>query len=337
MNDKKIVFISGITGQTASFLAELLLKKEDYFVVGLKRRSSNLNSERVDHLYGQKNFIMRYFDLNDPTSIYSLLKEYQPYAFINFAAMSHVGVSFEIAQDTVNNVGMGVLRILDAIKLVSPHTKFITLSSSEMFGRNKKMPLSETSEMIPASPYGAAKLFGYHITRIYRESYNMWACSTIMFNNTSPRRGLTFVTRKITHGVASIKLGLEDYITLGNILSKRDWIYSGDSAKAIYMMMESENPKDYVISSNQNHTIEEFAKLAFKFAGIDNYQDYIKIDKKYFRPLEVDELLGDSSLIRKELGWKPEVKFEDLVKMMYESDLKELKIKIEQGKRKWDI
>ncbi|MDP3986884.1 MAG: GDP-mannose 4,6-dehydratase [Nanoarchaeota archaeon] len=333
--NKKIAFVSGASGQTASYMIEKLLK-EGFRVVGLKRRTSLISTDRIDHLYGQQDFSLRYFDLNDPASIYSLLKEYQPDFFFNFAAMSHVKVSFEVTQDTVNNVGLGVLRILDAIKLVSPHTKFFQASSSEQFGGNKIIPFNEESKFVPNSPYAAAKVLACDLVRIYRESYGLYACSGIMFNSESPRRGSTFVTRKITLGAASIKLGIEDNLVLGNLFSKRDWTFSGDTVEAIFLMMQQETPSDYVISSDETHTVEDFLKVVFEHSGLGDYKKYVLTDKKYFRPLEVDCLLGDSTKIRK-LGWKPKVSFEELAKMMYDSDFKLMELKIKEGKSKWRI
>jgi len=334
MNNNKVVMVSGASGQTGSYMVEKLLK-EGYFVVGLKRRTSLICTDRIDHLYGQPNFILRYFDLDDPTSIYSLLKEYQPEMFFNFAAMSHVKVSFEVPQNTANVVGLGVLRILDAIKLVSPHTKFFNSSSSEMFGGNKDVPFNEESRFIPNSPYAVSKCFAHEMVRVYRQSYGMFACSGIMFNSESPRRGSTFVTRKITMGAASIKLGLEDNLKLGNLYAKRDWTFSGDTVEAIYLMMKQDVPDDYVISSDESHSVEEFLKLVFEYADLGEYNKYVVIDKKYFRPLEVDFLLGDSQKIRK-LGWEPKIKFVELIKMMYDSDYNLVKQEIAAAKAKWE-
>jgi len=316
----KTALITGITGQDGSYLAELLLEK-GYKVVGLKRRTSLICTERIDTIYDHKNFKMGYFDLNDSSCMYSLLQKHKPDEFYNLAAQSHVRVSFDVSEDTTNGIAMGTLRLLNAIKLIVPDCKFYQASSSEMYGTNPNMPLDEESTLIPASPYACAKVFGHHITRNYRESYGMFACSGILFNHESPRRGETFVTRKITLAAARIKLGLQKELRLGNLEAKRDWGFAGDYVEAMWLMLQQEKPDDYVIATGETHSVQEFLEAVFEHAGLDPKQ-YVKQDDRLFRPSEVPVLLGNNSKAKRILGWEPKITFNKLAKMMYDTDYK---------------
>ena len=315
----KTAIISGITGQDGSYLAEFLLNK-GYKVIGLKRRTSLINTDRVDHVYDHDNFHLEYFDLNDVGSIYRLLNTYKPDEFYNLAAQSHVRVSFDIPEHTVDGIAMGTLRILNAIKEITPGTKFYQASSSEMFGDNPQVPQIETTALQPASPYACAKVFAHNLVRNYRHSYGLHLSSGILFNHESPRRGETFVTRKITLAAARIKLGLQDNLYLGNLDAKRDWGYAGDYVEAMWLMLQQDNPDDYVIATGETHTVKEFLKEVFSHAKLD-VDKYVKIDKRLFRPHEVPVLLGDPSKAKKVLNWKPKTKFTELARIMYEADL----------------
>lgn len=320
----KKAIISGITGQDGSYLAELLLDK-GYEVHGIMRRSSSFNTERVDHLYidPHKNpkFKLHFGDLSDSSSIGSLVREIQPDEFYNLGAQSHVRVSFDIPEYTSEITGLGVLRCLESIKQFSPHTKFYQASSSEMFGKVVETPQTELTPFYPRSPYGCAKVYGYWITKNYRESYNMHTSNGILFNHESPRRGETFVTRKITMALAKIKLGLQDKLYLGNLDAKRDWGHARDYVEAMYLMLKQPRGDDYVVATGETHSVKEFLEEAFSYLKL-NYQDYVEIDQKYFRPAEVDLLLGDSSKAQKQLNWKPKTTFKQLVKEMVEEDIK---------------
>ena len=328
MIEKKIALVTGITGQDGSYLAEFLLEK-DYQVVGLKRRTSLLNTERINHVYDHPNFSLEYFDLNDSSCIYSLLLKYTPDEFYNLAAQSHVRVSYDVPENTVDGIAMGTLRILNALRLVSPHTKFYQASSSEMFGDNPEVPQSELTALRPASPYACAKVFAHQLIRNYRESYNLHLSSGILFNHESPRRGETFVTRKITLAAARIKLGLQDKLYLGNLDAKRDWGYAGDYVEAMWLMLQQESPDDYVIATGETHTVREFLQEVFNHAGLD-VEKYVDIDPRLFRPQEVPLLLGDPSRAKQHLGWEPKTKFKELAKIMFEEDIKH----IQQGEMK---
>ncbi len=320
----KKAIISGVTGQDGSYLAELLLEK-GYEVHGIMRRSSSFNTERVDHLYidPHKNpkFKLHFGDLSDSSSIGSLVREIQPDEFYNLGAQSHVRVSFDIPEYTSEITGLGTLRCLEAIKQFSPHTKFYQASSSEMFGKVVETPQKETTPFYPRSPYGCAKVYGYWITKNYRESYNMHTSNGILFNHESPRRGETFVTRKITMALAKIKLGLQDKLYLGNLDAKRDWGHARDYVEAMYLMLQQEQGDDYVVATGETHSVKEFLEEAFSYLKL-NYQDYVEIDEKYFRPAEVELLLGDASKAQQKLGWKPKTNFKELVKEMVEEDVK---------------
>ena len=315
----KTAIISGITGQDGSYLAEFLLNK-GYKVIGLKRRTSLLNTDRVDHIYNHDNFYLEYFDLNDVGCIYRILNTHKPEEFYNLAAQSHVRVSFDISEHTVDGIAMGTLRILNAIKEISPETRFYQASSSEMFGDNPEIPQSEETALKPASPYACAKVFAHNLVRNYRHSYGLHLSSGILFNHESPRRGETFVTRKITLAAARIKLGLQDKLYLGNLEAKRDWGYAGDYVEAMWLMLQQPQPGDYVIATGETHTVKEFLEEVFAQAELDT-EKYVEIDERLFRPHEVPLLLGDPSRAQKVLNWEPKTNFTDLARLMYQADL----------------
>lgn len=314
----KSALITGITGQDGSYLAELLLKK-DYQVIGLKRRTSVINTSNIDHLYDNPNFKLVYGNMNDVGSMYRLLNQHKPDEVYNLAAQSHVRTSFDVPEETVDAVAMGTMRLLEACKNIIPHTKFYQASSSEMFGDNTDELKNEETRMTPASPYAAAKLFSHNLVRNYRIGYGMHASSGILFNHESPRRGETFVTRKITSAAARIKLGKQKILKLGNLDAYRDWGFAGDYVEAMWLMLQQDNADDYVIATGETHTVREFAEIVFGFAGLD-YKKYVEIDPRLYRPHEVPHLLGDSSKAQKILGWKPKHGFEKLAKMMYDAD-----------------
>ena len=322
MKQKKAI-ITGVTGQDGSYLAEFLLEK-GYKVVGLKRRTSTIRTERVDHIYDHKNFEMRYFELNDAGSMWRLLQEYKPDEIYNLAAQSHVRVSFAVPESTVDGIAMGTLRLLEAARHIVPNARIYQASSSEMFGANPEYPQSEDTALMPASPYACAKVFAHNLVRNYRESYGVHASSGILFNHESPRRGETFVTRKITLAAARIKLGLQDKLYLGNLDSKRDWGFAGDYVEMMWLMLQQHEPDDYVIATGRTHTVRAFLEAVFERAGLD-IEKHVEIDERLFRPQEVPLLLGDPSKARNKLGWIPKVGFEELAKMMYESDLEKVK------------
>jgi|TARA_X000001388_G_scaffold25909_1_gene18112 GDPmannose 4,6-dehydratase len=319
----KTALITGITGQDGAYLAELLLDKK-YRVIGLKRRSSSFNTGRVDHIFGHPRFHMEFFDLNDPGSIWRLINKYKPDEFYNLAAQSHVRVSFDIPENTVDGIAMGTLKIMNALRELRPNCRFYQASSSEMFGDNPSVPQSEATVFQPASPYACAKLFAHNLVNNYRVGYGMHASSGILFNHESPKRGETFVTRKITLAAAKIKLGLQDTLYLGNLDAKRDWGFAGDYVEAMWLMLQQKHPDDYVIATGETHTVKEFLEEVFSLAGLD-VNKHVKIDERLFRPHEVPLLLGDSSKAKKVLGWQPKVTFKDLARIMYESDFKKVK------------
>lgn len=319
----KIALITGITGQDGSYLAELLLEK-GYKVVGIKRRTSIISTSRIDHLFENRNFILEYGNMNDSGSLHRLLLTYKPDEIYNLAAQSHVRVSFETPHETSDFVGMGTLRLLEAMRNICPEAKFYQASSSEMFGDNPENPQNEQTRLMPASPYACAKVFAHNICRNYRESYGMHISSGILFNHESPRRGETFVTRKITMAAARIKLGLQDKLYLGNLEAKRDWGFAGDYVEAMWLMLQQKIPDDYVIATGETFTVKEFLHEVFKHADLD-VEKHVSIDLRLFRPHEVPLLLGDASKAQRELGWKPKVDFKELAKMMYEADLEALK------------
>ena len=322
----KTAFVSGITGQDGSYLAELLLRK-GYFVVGLKRRTSLICTERVDEVYKNSNFKMEYWDLNDSSATYRLLLKYKPDEFYNLAAQSHVRVSFDVPEDTVLGIVNGTLRILEAIRNVHPTCRFYQASSSEMFGDNPNVPkggYTENSRLMPASPYACAKVFAHNLVRNYRMSYGVHASSGILFNHESPRRGETFVTRKITLAAANIRLGHQDKIELGNLSAKRDWGHAKDYVQAMWLMLQQNVPDDYVIATGETHSVEEFLEEVWACAELGDPTRHLKINEKYFRPHEVPYLLGDSTKARKVLGWKPKFSFSSLAEDMYLNDFRNI-------------
>ena len=316
----KRALITGITGQDGSYLAELLLNK-GYQVYGLVRRLSTPNTENIRHLLDKVELISG--DLLDQKSLDDAVAEAQPDEVYNLAAQSFVKTSWNQAVLTGEYTALGVTRMLEAVKTVNRKAKFYQASSSEMFGKVTETPQKETTRFYPRSPYGVAKVYGHYITVNYRESYDMFACSGILFNHESPRRGIEFVTRKISHAVARISLGKQDKLVLGNLDSKRDWGFAGDYVDAMWRMLQQDTPDDYVIATGETHSIEEFVQEAFKVIGKENWQDYVESNNpKFMRPAEVDYLIGDYSKAKDVLGWTPSTSFKDLVKMMVEEDLK---------------
>ncbi len=320
----KKALITGITGQDGSYLAELLLGK-GYEVYGIVRRSSSINTARLDSIYQEpqakkKKLTLVYGDLNDASSINRILRTVRPDEIYNLAAQSHVKVSFEIPEYTSEVTALGPLRILEAIVESGLKTKFYQASSSELYGRSEEVPQNEKTPFRPVSPYAVAKLFAYWTTVNYRESYGIFACNGILFNHESERRGETFVTRKITRAVARIKKGLQDILYLGNLDSKRDWGYAKDYVEAMWLMLQQKKADDFVIATGETHTVREFLVEAFHYAKLD-IKKHVRIDKRYFRPLEVNVLQGDYSKARRKLGWKPKTSFKDLVRLMVDADI----------------
>jgi GDPmannose 4,6-dehydratase len=320
----KKALITGITGQDGSFLAELLLEK-GYEVHGVIRRSSSFNTQRIDHIFQDPHLpgtrlFLTFGDLNDSTSLNTILQQVQPDEIYNLGSQSHVRVSFEIPEYTSEVTGVGTVRLLEAIRSVGIKPKFYQASSSEMYGKVVETPQSETTPFHPRSPYACAKVFAYYATVNYREAYNMFACNGILFNHESERRGETFVTRKITRAATRIKLGLQDKLFLGNLDAKRDWGYAKDYVEAMWLMMQAESSDDYVIATGETHSVREFCEATFSYLDLD-WQEHVEIDPWYYRPSEVDLLLGDSSKARKELGWEPKVGFNELVRLMVDHDM----------------
>ncbi|HET9692317.1 MAG TPA: GDP-mannose 4,6-dehydratase [Acidimicrobiales bacterium] len=313
--------ITGITGQDGSYLAELLLEK-GYEVIGLHRRSSTPTFERITHL-GDK-VTLEPADLLDEASMIRVLRNYKPTEVYNLAAQSFVQTSFNQPILTGEVTGLGVTRLLDAILLTDPSIRFYQASSSEMFGKVVEVPQVETTPFYPRSPYGVAKLYGHWITVNYRESYGLHASSGILFNHESPRRGLEFVTRKVTFSVAAIKLGLQREVKLGNLEAQRDWGFAGDYVKAMWLMLQQDRPDDFVVATGETHSVRELCQVAFDHVGLD-WEDHVRVDEQFFRPAEVDLLIGDPAKATATLGWKPEVGFEDLVRMMVDADLAALR------------
>jgi len=325
--------ITGCTGQDGSYLTEFLLSK-GYEVHGIKRRASSFNTERVDHIFqdlheSETRFFLHYADLTDGSSLSALLHELGPDEVYNLGAQSHVKVSFEIPEFTADVVASGTLRLLEAMRLTGVKCRFYQASSSEMFG-SAPPPQSETTTFHPRSPYACAKVFGHNITVNYRESYGVHASSGILFNHESPRRGETFVTRKITRAVARIKLNVQQKLFLGNLEARRDWGYAPDYVRAMWLMLQQDRPDDYVIGTGEAHSVREFVELAFATADLD-WQKYVEIDPRYFRPAEVDYLRADTSKAQKALNWEPTVTFTELVRIMVEADTKELAIRLKGG------
>jgi GDPmannose 4,6-dehydratase len=313
--------ITGITGQDGSYLAELLLAK-GYQVVGVHRRSSTVTFERIQHLTDRVSLVAA--DLLDESSLIRVLKDHRPEEVYNLAAQSFVQTSWSQPVLTGEVTGLGVTRLLDAILLVDPSIRFYQASSSEMFGKVVEVPQSERTPFYPRSPYGVAKVYGHWATVNYRESYGLHASSGILFNHESPRRGLEFVTRKVTHAVARIKLGLADHVALGTLDAQRDWGYAEDYVRAMWMMLQQDDPSDYVVATGETHSVREFCQIAFDQAGLD-WERYVRVgDERYMRPAEVDQLIGDPTRAHDELGWKPETTFEQLVRMMVDADLTDL-------------
>jgi len=313
--------ITGITGQDGSYLAELLLEK-GYQVIGMVRRSSTVNFDRIKHI--QNDLTLAQGDLLDQMSIVDILKEYQPAEVYNLAAQSFVPTSFKQPVLTGEFTALGVTRMLEAIRLVDPKIRFYQASSSEMFGKVQEVPQTERTMLYPRSPYGVAKVYGHWITINYRESYHLHASSGILFNHESPRRGLEFVTHKVTHGVALIKLGRAHELRLGNLESRRDWGYAGDYVKAMWLMLQQDQPDDYVVSTGETHAVRELCEVAFGHVGLD-YHSHVVQDQKFFRPAEVDLLVGDAGKAGRVLGWEPQVNFRELIHMMVDADLDALK------------
>ncbi|MEG4234776.1 GDP-mannose 4,6-dehydratase [Microcoleus sp. Pol11C3] len=333
MTQRKRALITGITGQDGSYLSELLLEK-GYEVHGIIRRSSSFNTDRIDHIYvdphseGARLFL-HYGDLTDGTTLRRILEEVQPVEVYNLGAQSHVRVSFDSPEYTVDAVGMGVLRLLEAVRDYQRRTgievRFYQAGSSEMFGLVQEVPQKETTPFYPRSPYACAKVYGHWQTVNYRESYGLFACNGILFNHESPRRGETFVTRKITRALARIVAGKQKKIYLGNLDSKRDWGYAKDYVRAMWLMLQQDKADDYVIATNETHSIKEFLDLAFTYVNLE-WQKYVEFDERYLRPAEVELLIGDSSKARQHLNWEPSVTFEELVHLMVDADIKALEM-----------
>lgn len=318
--------VSGCTGQIGSYLCEFLLNK-GHRVVGLKRRTSTINAtSRIDHLLSDPNFQLEYFDLNDPTSMIRVFRKFLVDEFYNLGAQSHVRVSYDVPIETAETTGMGVLRLLETIREeAEPEMKFFQMSSSEMFGINPNVPYTELSTFMPASPYACAKVFAHHCVQNYRSAFYINARCGICFNSESTRRGENFVTRKITLGIAKIKLGLERFIRLGNLSAYRDWTHALDTVEGIYKIMKHSSNEDFILASGETHKVAEFLEKTFEVAGIKDWQDKVIVDPRYYRPQEVPYLLGDASKAKKLLGWQPQIKFDELIEKMYSSDYNMLK------------
>jgi GDPmannose 4,6-dehydratase len=318
---EKTALITGITGQDGSYLAELLLSK-GYKVYGLVRRASTENSQRLEHIRSRITLLQA--DLLDQTSLVDAVEEAHPHEIYNLAAQSFVPTSWQQPVLTAEFTALGVTRLLDAMRKVCSEARFYQASSSEMFGKVRETPQRETTPFHPRSPYGVAKVYGHYITVNYRESYGLFACSGILFNHESPRRGLEFVTRKITHGVARIKHGLTDELRLGNLEAKRDWGFAGDYVRAMWLMLQQDVADDYVVGTGETHSVEEFVRIAFEHAGLD-WRRHVVIDPRYYRPAEVDLLLGDATKARRRLGWQPQMSFEQMVRCMVDADIAALR------------
>lgn len=317
--NKPTALIIGVSGQVGSYLAELLLNK-NYNVVGIKRRTSLIATDRINHLFSNPNFKVEYGNINDSHSIYKIIEHYRPSEIYNQAAMSHVRVSFDCSEEAIQTTVLGTLNVLNNIKEINPNIKLYNAGSSEQWGNNLDVPHDENSKMMPCSPYAIGKVAAYHLVKNYRESYNMFCCSGITNNMESSRRGETFATRKITMGAAKIKLGLQDKLFMGNLDAKRDWQYCGDAVEAMWLMLQQEQPDDFVIASGKTYSIKDFLNLVFDFAGL-NPDKYVEIDPRLFRPQEVPILLGNPAKAKKVLGWETKMSLEDLAKKMYLDDL----------------
>jgi len=314
----KRALVTGITGQDGSYLAEFLLEK-GYEVIGMVRRTSTVNFERIDHIQDRVTLVPG--DLLDQTSMIDIMKEYKPDEIYNLAAQSFVPTSWKQPVFTGDCTAMGVTRVLEAMRNAVPEARFYQASSSEMFGKVHEVPQRETTPFYPRSPYGVAKVYGHWITVNYRESYDLYACSGILFNHESPRRGLEFVTRKVSHGVARIKLGLAGELRLGNLEARRDWGFAGDYVQAMWLMLQQDSPDDYVVGTGETHSVRELCQVAFDHVGLD-WEKHVVADRQFYRPAEVDLLVSDPSKARQNLGWEPQVSFEGLVHMMVDADLK---------------
>ena len=359
MTPTKTALITGITGQDGAYLAEFLLDK-GYCVHGIKRRSSLFNTARIDHLYHDLHeqdvrFTLHHGDLTDSSNLVRIIQEVQPDEIYNLAAQSHVQVSFEEPEYTANSDALGTLRLLEALRILglTKKTRFYQASTSELYGLVQETPQRETTPFYPRSPYAAAKLYAYWITVNYREAYGIYACNGILFNHESPRRGETFVTRKITRAAARIKLGLQDCLYLGNLSAKRDWGFAGDYVKAMWLMLQQERPEDFVIATGETHEVREFVTLAFREAGIDliwqgvgaaeqglnaaNGQVLVKVDPRYYRPTEVELLLGDPAKARAKLGWQAKTSLQELVSMMVKEDVLQAKRDILCAKNGFEV
>jgi len=329
MTQRKRALITGITGQDGSYLSELLLE-QGYEVHGIIRRTSTFNTDRIDHMYEDPHnegarLFLHYGDLTDGTTLRRILEEIKPTEIYNLGAQSHVRVSFDSPEYTVDSVGMGTLRLLEAIRDYQQRTgievRFYQAGSSEMFGLVQEVPQKETTPFYPRSPYACAKVYAHWQTINYRESYNLFACNGILFNHESPRRGETFVTRKITRAIARIAAGKQKNLYMGNLDAKRDWGYAKDYVKAMWLMLQQESPDDYVIATGETHSVKEFLELAFNYVDL-NWQDYVQFDERYLRPAEVELLIGDPTKAQQKLGWQPSITFKQLVALMVEADLK---------------
>ncbi|MEI0549839.1 GDP-mannose 4,6-dehydratase [Brachyspira intermedia] len=331
----KKALITGITGQDGSYLTELLLEK-GYEVHGIIRRSSSFNTERIDHLYSDPHIndvrmFLHYGDLSDSSNLSRILERIQPDEIYNLAAQSHVRVSFDMPEYTADVTGLGTIRLLDAIKETQIKTKFYQASTSELYGKVVETPQTEKTPFYPRSPYACAKVYSYWITVNYRESYDMYACNGILFNHESPRRGETFVTKKITHAIARILNKEQDKLYLGNLDSKRDWGYAKDYVEAMWLMLQQDKADDYVIATGETHSVKEFLDEAFGLVGLD-WKKYVEIDPRYYRPTEVDLLLGDPTKAKEKLGWQPKTTFKELVKIMLDYDLKSVGLSLDKFK-----
>jgi GDPmannose 4,6-dehydratase len=354
-SQRRVALITGVTGQDGAYLAEYLLGL-GYDVHGIKRRSSSFNTARIDHLYQDPHsrnlpFVLHYGDMTDSTNLIRLMQQIRPTEIYNLAAQSHVGVSFESPEYTANADGIGVLRLLEAIRILGmeKETRFYQASTSELYGLAREVPQRETTPFYPRSPYGVAKLYGYWITVNYREAYGIYASNGILFNHESPIRGETFVTRKITRGIARIEVGLDDTLYLGNLEARRDWGHARDYVEGMHRILQADAPDDFVLATGEAHSVREFAELAFAEVGrtiewrgkgadetgidLESGKTLVRIDPVYFRPTEVDCLIGDASKAREKLGWKPRTSFTDLVKEMVASDLAEARREVANGKQ----
>lgn len=326
---KKVALLTGITGQDGSYLTELLLRK-GYVVHGIVRRASNFNTSRIDHLFQDPHepnpkLILHYGDITDSSTVYKILENVRPSEIYNLACQSHVRVSFDLPEYTINTAGVGAVRILEAIRDLKLKAKYYQASSSEMFGSSPP-PQNEETPFMPRSPYGIAKVLAYQTTINYRDAYGIFACNGILFNHESPRRGGTFVTKKVTRAVANILAGKQDRLYLGNLDAKRDWGFAKEYVGAMWLMLQQRKPDDFVIATGETHSVREFVELAFSLVGL-NWKKYVRIDPRYFRPTEVDVLQGDPQKAREVLGWKTKVRFKELVKIMLNVDLKEAGLK----------